>query len=431
MKSQFDLNAALDRWLQRPGIYAILVFCLARAHDAKKFEAQIYGWLGVNASFPFLRVLVYALCALVYTVYAYRYFTDRIPAKKHMLWAVGALFAALWASTMLHLGDSGYHIDWHAGFALMLILDMGLQRERDSTLNAFSMALTLWLLLNLISIMAYPHGYLWPSDDPFYAPEWLLGTRVYYYRIAFAALGFEIVRAQAARGRWTLRTCGVLGLVILTAAIERGGNALAGLALLLVLLSFFRYRALPRYAAPVSFAVLAGVFFIALYHNWLGWLVGDVLGKSVTLGTRVDGWHKSLAIIAQHPLTGIGLRPIAYTFELLGYSHTHNHMLELLLHGGVIALIPYLAMIVLSTREALRYRRYAPVKTAALLLGVYLFLGATEIFHNDPIYYPLFILLSRADCLIAGGHRQPCISAWERMKRDRKRICKRRQRGAS
>lgn len=421
MSKSHDLNAALDRLLQKPYAYAALAFLFARAHDAKKFEAQVYGWLGAETGFPFLRVLIYTLCALVYAAYAYRYFTDRLPAQKHMLWAVGALFAALWACTLLHLGDSGYHIDWHAGFALMLMLDMGLQRERDSTLSAFSAALSLWLLLNLVSIAAYPRGYLWPSDDPFYAPEWLLGTRVYYYRIAFAALGFEAVRAQAARGRWTARTYAVLALVALTVALERGGNGVMGFALLTGLLLLFNRRALPRYALPAVFALLSVALFLALRFDLPAALVGRWLGenKSVSLSARVEGWRKSLALIAQHPLTGIGLRPIAYSFALLGNSHTHNQLLELLLHGGVLALIPYLAMIALATREALRYRRFAAAKTAALLLGVYLFLGATEIFHNDPIYYPLFILVSRADCLSAGGKRLPRISAVERVRRDR------------
>ena len=102
-------------------------------------------------------------------------------------------------------------------------------------------------------------------------------------------------------------------------------------------------------------------------------------------------------------------------------------MLELLFHGGLLALIPFIGMTAWTSREALRHRRSPAVKTAAILLMVFLFMGTVEIFHTDPLYYPLFILLGRADCLAGEEDALPRISFFARVRRagpDEKKIKK-------
>ena len=71
-------------------------------------------------------------------------------------------------------------------------------------------------------------------------------------------------------------------------------------------------------------------------------------------------------------------------------------------------------MIVLAGRAVLRYRRSAAVKTSALLLMTFLLMGTVEIFHNEPIFYPLFVLASRADCLSTGSTELPDLILFHR-----------------
>ena len=49
------------------------------------------------------------------------------------------------------------------------------------------------------------------------------------------------------------------------------------------------------------------------------------------------------------------------------------------------------------------------------------FMGVAEMFHNDPFYYAMFILLSRSEQLAQGAHLQPRISAVKRLQRDLKK----------
>ena len=126
--------------------------------------------------------------------------------------------------------------------------------------------------------------------------------------------------------------------------------------------------------------------------------------------------------MVKNPVTGVGLLPLTYMAPLLGgFNHTHNQLLEILLHGGFVALGLYLGALYFASREALAHRRSAAVKTAALLMAVFAFMGVSEMFHNEPLYYALIVLLSRADCLAKGGKALPRISLKKRLMRDLKR----------
>ena len=436
----------LDRLLSRPAFYMLFTLIAIRANDLKKWERGIFGLGDFDSRqvFPFLRVLLWALCGIVLGMYICRWASGRIKRKQPMLLCFLGMHAALILMTMVYHGASGYWLHWTCGLSLMLMLDMGLQCERESLLEGISLAFLLWLSLNVPARALWPAGlnykqaelvwYIEPVEnaEALFVPEWLIGNRVFYYRLAFPGLCLEMIRAQVRHGRFTLRTGIVFALVLFVVVTQRGGTALIGFALLMAMLLWFNRRALPRYATPaamlaVSVLLFIGLHFLHIQEN-LGFLIRDRLGKDTDLTYRTHIWTETLKIIKNYPLTGVGLLPVEYVRKLFGstfvqpLNHTHNQILELLMHGGVLTLLPYLGMVWIATRETLRFRRNAAVKTAAILLMTFLFMGTVDIFHNEPIYYPLFMLLARADCLAEGGKRLPRISVMERLRRDVKKL---------
>ena len=432
----------LDRLLSRPVFYALFTLIAIRANDLKKAERAVFGLSEYDARqvFPFLRVPLWILCAAVLCMYACRWINGRISRKQPMLWCFLGMHGALAAVTLAFHGASGYWLHWMCGLCLMLIIDMGLQRERESLLEGMAWAFLIWLALNVPARLLWPGGlnyrqsvlvwYIEPVEnaEAAFVPEWLLGNRVFYYRLAFPGLCLEMIRTQVKHGRYTLRTGIVFALTLFAVVTQRGGTALMGFALLMGMLVWCNRRALPRYATPAvmlgaSALLFIGMHFLHIQEN-LGFLIRDRLGKDTDLTYRTHIWEETLKIIKNYPLTGVGLLPVEYVRQLFGstfaqpLNHTHNQLLELMMHGGVLALLPYLGMVWIATREALRYRRCAAVKTAAILLMTFLFMGTVDIFHNDPIYYPMFMLLARADRLDEGAKKLPRISLLQRINRD-------------
>lgn len=424
------MDRAMDKLLSRPIFSLFFVFLAVRANDLKKADEAVAKAVGWQAFYG-LRILLWALCALVAFIYLWRLIRGGLRKKSPALWCLLALHGVLIAMTLIYRGATGYWLNWAAGLALCLLLDMGLQRERGATLEAFSLALLTWLLANLPVRILIPWGLNGPDSNPLFVPEWVIGNRVIYYRLAFPALAFEMIRAQREEGRYTLRTLLVFAVVTATVALQRGGTALLGYALLLGMLAFFGRRALPRYALPITMLGVSVLLFVGLHffriQELFAVLIQRILHKDMTLTYRSDVWTEAVDVIRRYPITGVGYLPLSYMRELFHstpetpLNHTHNQVLELLFHGGLLALLPFIGMTAWGSREALRHRRSPAVKTAAILLMVFLFMGTVDIFHTDPLYYPLFILLGRADCLAGEDDALPRISFFARVRRDVKK----------
>lgn len=418
-----SLSVLLDKLFSHPFLYTVFALVCLRPRALMDLDALIASVLHLPA-FPLFKVLTYVFFTAVFVCYVLRWLIGAIQRKNPTLLCITGMFLALAVITFVFDGASGYHIDWHAGFALMMMIDMGLQRERGSLVRALTGALECWVYLNLFSFLIFPNSLL-PGDP---TAEWLLGNRAFYYRTVLPALGMALIRCQVCGKQYKTRTALLLIACMLTIAHQQGGTALIGTAVLGALLLWCNRRALPRYITPLLFvllsaAVLVGIQYFDL-HNLFGYVITDVLGKSMTLSNRTVIWEQVLDVIWNNPVTGIGYLPVAFMRDYLGspsFSHTHNQLLELMLHGGLIAVTLYLLAVGFASREALKHRRSAAAKTMALLLCAFAVMGISEIFHNDPIYYALIVFLSRSDCLDAEVKQLPRISLLRRIKRDIKK----------
>ncbi len=416
------ISAFLQLVFSQPYLYALFALIALKPRALCEVDELLASVLGI-AEFPLFRTATYGIVALVFACYLLRWIIGDIRRTNPTLLCILGMFLYLALITFVFDGASGYHIDWHAGFALMMMIDMGLQRERESLLRGLTGAFEFWIYLNVCSFILFPQGL-----GDIWMPEWILGNRVFYYRIVFPALALALVRYHVLGKAWLVRTALLTAGCLICFYVQRGGTALIGSAVLLALLLWCNRRALPRYLTPLWFTALAAAGFAGIYffdaQKLFEPLIVDVLGKSITLSSRTVVWDAVIPLIVKNPVSGVGYLPVVYLHEILGestFSHTHNQLLLLMLHGGAIATILYLAALYFASREAVRCRRSPAVKVIALLTCVFAIMGISEIFHNDPIYYALFIFLSRADCLTEGVRQLPRISVMKRIGRDLKK----------
>lgn len=413
----------LDKILSQPYLYALFTLIALKPRALCDMDELMASILHLTA-FPLFRTATYVIFTLVLACYALRWALRDICRVNKTLCSILGMFLFLAGITFVFDGASGYHIDWHAGFALMMMIDMGLQREKKSLLRGMTGALEFWVYLNVVSFAIFPRSLTLDGS----APGWMLGNRAFYYRILFPALAFALLRYQACGRQYALRTALMALLALITIAHQGGGTALVGIALWMGLMLWCNRRALPRYVTPFVFTLLAAAVFAGIQYfdlqNLFASLITGVLHKNTTLSGRTVIWDRTMTVVFNNPITGVGYLPVAYMHELLGgasYSHTHNQLLELLLHGGMVAVALYLAAVYFASAEAVKYRRSRQTKLIALLLCAFSLMGVAEIFHNDPIYYALFVLLSRADCLSQEDKMLPRISVIKRIRRDLKK----------
>lgn len=417
----FLRNAFCEPYLY--GVFSLIMLSTRTMKDLDDFLGTITG----IASFSVFRMAIYGASAVVMICYLLRIVLGRVERVNKTLICILAMFLYLAGITFVFKGASGYHMDWHAGFALMLMIDMGLQCERKSLIRGLTGAFEFWIYLNVFSFVIFPNSLI-PNN---HTHAWVLGNRAFYYRLAIPALALALLRYQVLGKTWKLRTILLAAGCLCCFVVQRGGTGIMGIALMLGMAIWCRKRALPRYMTPLVGTIAAALIFVGIYfvdvQNMFAFLIADVLGKSMTMSGRTEIWDIVVPAVMKNPITGIGYLPVAFMRSLLGrvsYSHTHNQLLELMLHGGVIAAGLYLTAVYFASREAVRYRRSAAVKTMTLLACAFVLMGVVEIFHNDPIYYALFIFLSRADCLTEDVKQLPRISVVKRIGRDLKKLKK-------
>ena len=187
-------------------------------------------------------------------------------------------------------------------------------------------------------------------------------------------LAFAAVLALAYRRRVSV------GLLVLAAVI--------GVALLL---TFSRGAALATAVAVIAAVALAGRARLAGLLTAGAALVG--VAAAITARDRVlnlfsggsgslrlDLWQSALAMLRDHPLSGIGLDQFLYSYAPRYIharawperftSHPHDIILDLWLSLGILGIIAgavYLAVFIVCARRALRLRRPLGLASAALL----------------------------------------------------------------
>jgi O-antigen ligase len=183
----------------------------------------------------------------------------------------------------------------------------------------------------------------------------------------------------AARERWQRRGL-IVALVLLLGPVMLSGSRAAWICFGLVALVFLWREAgsLPRFAAAVAVAAVvllaAGALawktstrFDARMQRTLAALGGNEQAINEATTGRWDIWRHSLAMVAAHPVTGVGVRDFRYAYaqfapandhfmvaencgDGVGACHAHQLVLEILTETGVVGLLLWLTGVAIAWR---------------------------------------------------------------------------------
>jgi O-antigen ligase len=207
--------------------------------------------------------------------------------------------------------------------------------------------------------------------------EWISGSPSLDFRIAgglsvymtyaglllvfVPLLGARGVSGGSSRARWADVAVALAGAVAMALTLTRGaylGLAVGVVALLLA--------ARPRLAllAPIAIAL----FFVLMPLPVRDRLASATNPRDVTMNDRVAMWRAGRAMIADHPLTGVGpgrVKPLYPSYRVPGFvnpipGHLHNNLVMIAAETGIPALLAYLAFVGAFFLGALRILRRTP-----------------------------------------------------------------------
>lgn len=126
-----------------------------------------------------------------------------------------------------------------------------------------------------------------------------------------------------------------------------------------------------------------GLVFMRL-QNLFAFIIEDILGKTLNLTGRTEIWDLSYILIARSPIIGYGVvKEEGVIYWQNKYFYAHNGLLEVLLEGGVVAAIPFIALFVMAAVVLYRHNEHyiSGIITVALFSFLVFFLTEAMI-HN-------------------------------------------------
>lgn len=124
--------------------------------------------------------------------------------------------------------------------------------------------------------------------------------------------------------------------------------------------------------------------------------IKNVLGKDITLTGRSELWVGFWPMIKENIFTGIGIPKEGYVITLplhgtLTYDHMHNIIFDLLMQGGIPALMLFVMVLLLAGKELTIHARTPSAKILTAAMASLLVMCITEVCRHPAIFllFPL------------------------------------------
>lgn len=235
--------------------------------------------------------------------------------------------------------------------SVALYLSLYFQSYRVVLIEIWQTMSFLYLLINLISLVFVNFSF----DAVIF-----LGSRIGITSFALMLISLSFMLDALSMKRLSLRTLASVIIVVLNVYICNVSTAWVGISLLVTSYALFRFT--PLFSrVKASSAFLAGTIVSALevclrFQEFFSGLIAGVLGKSLSLTGRTYIWDLALLEISESPVWGHGVAKLGAggVFMDGAYWPMHNSLLQVIYEGGLLNLLVYLSLVVLSLRKCKR-----------------------------------------------------------------------------
>ena len=137
-----------------------------------------------------------------------------------------------------------------------------------------------------------------------------------------------------------------------------------------------------------------------------------VLSKGANFNHRVRMWSSAMRYIKESPFIGVGVKtPETFKDMLVGVSHTHNLLLNIVLRGGIFALVSFVAVLLCSTSCVYAHKSEYIAKCMSFALLCCFVLSMADC-YDDIYFYMILGICSCYEHIVAeNGEKSDCEKA--------------------
>ncbi len=212
---------------------------------------------------------------------------------------------------------------------------------------------------NFLLYLIFPHGIV---KDNYYGNEYhLLGIRNGLPPLFIPIMGLAVLYSAVNGKKMTLTSLSLLLCITITTIITWSATGVVGWFFMTVYIIFIYRSRLTAVFNSLFLYLLYALAFISIVllrlQYYFSYIIEDVLHKNITFTGRTDIWDISINLIKRSPIIGYGVyEGHGFVFYRGQYYYSHNAILEILIQGGAIALIFFIAMLVVSCISLYRHK---------------------------------------------------------------------------
>ena len=372
-------------------------------------------WQWAENIFVAWKVVAAAVILGILFIYVWNY--SRI--SKIVLWT--ALFEiSILVSTIYNRGYMERAlIDGISMISYVSLLYLEIKYNCKRMLRLLNYLMVILLFLNLLSIILFPDGI--PADLYGNTENALFFMVIDNGSALFLAFVIVIVVLDGLINmrKITWKKGAVMGACLLSAVLSNSVTAIITVIILLLSVIFVLFSDFTRFQNPKLFMIIYLILILYLFSMQenvvTDFIMTNLFHRTGNFTGRYVLWSAAFNMIRMHPWLGYGRSAQDYIATWGGYYSSHNYILEIMLQGGIIALILFGVVVMAGVGRLYKMRHFKASTCLIFFLMTILIAAMMESAVHSVYIFGIFVFCYYCQKLEASG--------WE--KRNEKRIAER------
>ena len=283
--------------------------------------------------------------------------------------------------------------------AMSTITEVGLKKLGINYIKLLNYLLFSFLIINLITVLIYPSGI---TQNFNLTPVYFLGIDNRFVFMMLPSITISILYSILKYNKIIYSTWLVLIITIFTLVYVWSVGALLGIITMIFYLFIASFASkitkLLNYSSMILSVIIGNILIIFVkIQEYFEKFIVEVLKKDITLSGRTILWEKTIRLLENKLIVGRGILSNEFLINYYkGNSHPHNLILNILLQGGIIALIIYMCILFLLGKKIKKIKNGKIRGLFSIIIFVILFLSIVDTFDVG-IVYLLFIIIYRLE----------------------------------
>lgn len=276
---------------------------------------------------------------------------------------------------------------------IVLIVDDNIKQNLfKNFLLCSTFILSLYFFINIFTLLIFENGIIKDSST-YYNPDrdyYFLGIKIMYQTYMYPLLAnLFLLRKKCSERNWFIIFIISFSLILINVFYANISTALVVLSLIIIMTLFVKKIKLYM-PLILLFILLINYAFINLnFSKYFAFIFENILGKDITLSSRIYIWENAKNCILSQPLVNLIFGNAYKNGVNFAYGHhAHNQWLNYIYYFGIVGTLIFILFILVLCHKYNKNYRILYIICIGLLIGTI----TNSYFDYSHIYFPFIYL---------------------------------------